>query len=173
MHGLIFAALREYGTRRLVEDEALWPAGDYQLDETYPDAEFGRRLEHLRGALDEAADDLLRGFGEFTGSTVFARLYPDYYAARTGTRDFLLGIEETIHEIVRETIPGAQPPHLHIRELGDDGVLISYTSERRLCRLLEGLVAGVAAHYGERFPLEELQCLHRGDPGCVFSGARA
>lgn len=169
MHGLIFAALRAYGAERLGATEALWPEAEYRLDEAYDDSEFGRRLDELRRELDEPVDEVLRGFGIYAGTTAFADLYPDYYAANAGACDFLLGIEERIHEVVRETLPGAVPPKLHIRPLGDDGVLISYTSERHLCRLLEGLVAGVAAHYGERLELEELQCMLRGDPGCVFS----
>ncbi len=30
-------------------------------------------------------------------------------------------------------------------------------------------MSGSAAHYGERIELEEIQCMHRGDPGCVFT----
>ena len=46
--------------------------------------------------------------------------------------------------------------------------MISYTSQRRLCALLEGLVAGTAEHYGERLTIREVQCMHRGDLGCAF-----
>jgi hypothetical protein len=39
-------------------------------------------------------------------------------------------------------------------------VLVSYTSERMLCQLLEGLVHGTAAHYGDDILMEETQCIH-------------
>lgn len=169
MHGLIFAALRAYGVERLGTTNALWPETEYLLDDAYDDSEFARRLDELRRQLDEPLDDVLHGFGAYAGTTAFAALYPEYYAASARSRDFLLGIEERIHEVVRQTLPGAVPPKLHIRPLGEDGVLISYTSERHLCRLLEGLVVGVGAYYAERLELEELQCMLRGDPGCVFS----
>ena len=70
---------------------------------------------------------------------------------------------------MRATIPGAYPPKLHVQPLNQAGVLVSYTSERRLCRLLEGLVRGTAEHYGETLVVEEIQCMRRGDPGCVFT----
>ena len=105
----------------------------------------------------------------FAAQKTFAGLFPGYYAGSGGTRAFLLGVEEKIHELVRATVPGATPPRLHVQPLGELGVLISYTSERRLCRLLDGLVQGTAAHYGERIEVDELQCMHRGDAGCVFS----
>jgi predicted hydrocarbon binding protein len=56
-----------------------------------------------------------------------------------------------------------------VQPFGAAGVLVSYTSERRLCRLLEGLVLGTAEHYGETLAVEEIQCMHQGDPGCVFT----
>lgn len=51
--------------------------------------------------------------------------------------------------------------------------MISYTPERRLCELLEGLVHGTAEHYGEAVKLEQTQCMHRGDIGCAFFVAPA
>jgi predicted hydrocarbon binding protein len=45
--------------------------------------------------------------------------------------------------------------------------MISYTSERRLCDLLEGLVLGTGRHFGERLTVEHVQCMERGDVGCA------
>ena len=70
---------------------------------------------------------------------------------------------------MRATIKGASPPELHVQPFGEVGVLVSYTSERRLCAMLEGLVLGTAEHYGEAVVAEEIQCMHRGDAGCVFT----
>ena len=59
-----------------------------------------------------------------------------------------------------------------MQRLKDEGVLVSYTSERQLCRLLDGLVLGTAEHYGETLVVDEIQCMHRGEPGCVFTVMR-
>ena len=174
MHGLIFAGLRVYSEQRLGPGaaERLWAGHDYEPTEVYEDEAFLARLEDVRLATGDNAEELEQSFGYFTALTTFAELYPDYYAANDGTIPFLLGIEERIHEVVRETIRGAQPPRLHVRDLGTGSVLVSYTSERGLCRLLEGLVHGVARHYGELMRVEEVQCMRRGDPGCVFTVLR-
>jgi len=175
VHGLIFASLRDYTARELGETDAarLWAGRAYHTGRAYGDEEFHERLEGVRAALGRSQEDLQRDFGVFAARTTFTGLFPDYFIESRDTLTFLLGVEAKIHELVRATIPGAQPPNLHVRPLGTTGVLVSYTSDRRLCCLLEGLVLGTAAHYGEQMELEELQCMHRDDPGCVWSVVRA
>ncbi len=84
-------------------------------------------------------------------------------------REFLLTVETRIHELVRATIPNARPPQLTVSGHGDDGVTIVYTSPRRLCVLLRGLVQGTARHYGEDAAIEEETCMRRGDDRCRLS----
>ena len=69
---------------------------------------------------------------------------------------------------MRATIPDARPPQLDVQPLGEDGVRITYTSPRRLCTLLEGLVEGTATYYEERAEIAQAACMLRGDPACVF-----
>ena len=46
---------------------------------------------------------------------------------------------------------------------------ITYTSPRQLCALIDGLVTGVARHYGETIEIEQPLCMLRGDAaGCTF-----
>jgi hypothetical protein len=141
----------------------------YLATDAYPDENFerilGRASEHLRVPEPE----LLRGFGSFAAETTFRLLYPDFYKDSSGTRQFLLDVEERIHHLVRATIPLASPPKLHVVPLGAHGVMVSYTSDRGLCDLVHGLIRGTARHYGERFAVEQVQCMHRGDPACAFS----
>jgi hypothetical protein len=77
-------------------------------------------------------------------------------------------VEERIHDLVRATIPDAAPPRLHVTPLGRHDVVVTYTSERRLCRLAEGLVDGVADYYGENARIEHPQCMLRGDLACAL-----
>ena len=174
MHGLIFASLRDYSATRLGEEQALalWEDRIFETTEAYDDAWFAAQLERLVVATGDSKEALQRDFGSFAAQTTFAGLYPSYYEASGDTFTFLLGIEEQIHEVVRTTIDGARPPRLQVQPLRDVGVLVSYTSERRLCCVLEGLVLGTAEHYGETIVVEEIQCMHRGDPGCVFTVQR-
>lgn len=168
MHGLIFTAFRQYCWTRLDEhsDEISRELPNYVMTESYPDEEFEALVERAVEASGRSRRDILVDFGRFTGFWVFRVMRGDYYEESGSTRRFLLGVESRIHETVRESTPLAAPPRLHVMPLGDHGVSISYTSERKLCELLEGLVLGVAEYYGETVSIEQPLCMHRGDVAC-------
>lgn len=170
MHGLIFTSFRQFTwTHFPTEADRIW-AGlpRYLAAHSYPDEEFGRLLGNALRETGAERRDLLLRFGSYTAQTFFLLLRPEYYEESDGTQSFLLGIEERIHDVVRHTIPGAAPPRLQVVPLGEHGVSVTYTSERRLCDLLEGLLRGTAAHYRERFDIEQTTCMERGDQGCCF-----
>ena len=60
-------------------------------------------------------------------------------------------------------MPHTTPPRLHATTFGDGGVVVTYTSERRLCALAEELIEGVADYYGETLVIEHSPCTLRGD----------
>jgi hypothetical protein len=169
----MYTGLRDYTIERLGDERAgeLWADRVFELNEAYEDAWFAAQLERLATITGETRDEVEHGFGAYAGRTTFAALFPDYYAESGDVVTFLLGIEEKIHELVRANIKGARPPHLHVQPLGDTGVLISYTSERHLCRLLKGLVLGTSERLSDPVDVEEIQCMLQGDPGCVFTVA--
>jgi len=171
VHGLVFATLREYSDVRLGRERAaeIWASENVDPNGAHPDELFTEMLERVRAAAGADAAKLERDFGSYTAQSAFVAMFPDYYAAQDGTVPFLLGVEEQIHEVVRSTVPGARPPHLRIQPLGGIGALVTYTSPRQLCRLLEGLVFGTAAYYGDDVVVDEIQCMRTGDAGCVFT----
>jgi hypothetical protein len=168
MHGLIFTAFRQYCWTRLdaYSDEIARGLPNYVMTESYPDEDFDALVTRAAEASRRTRRDILVDFGRFTGFWVFRVMRGDYYEESGGTRRFLLDVESRIHETVRESTPLAAPPRLHVMPLGEDGVSISYTSERKLCELLEGLVTGVAEYYGEKVSIEQPVCMHRGDVAC-------
>ena len=170
MHGLIFTSFLQFTRSHHPERaDAIWAQEpQYLITQAYPDEDFMRVFARACELTGDSTAELQRVFGRFAAETTFLLLYPAFYDASTGTRDFLLHVEATIHDLVRATIPGAAPPSLHVVELGAQGVSISYTSSRGLCELLHGLVTGIARHYGESFAIEQAQCIHRGDTACVF-----
>jgi hypothetical protein len=168
MHGLIFTAFRQYCWTRLDEhSDAIWRGlPSYVMTEAYPDAEFEALVARAVTASRRTRRDVLVDFGRFTGFWVFRVMRGDYYEQSGSTRRFLLDVESRIHETVRESTPLAAPPYLHVVPLGEDGVNIAYTSDRKLCELLEGLVLGVAEYYQEAVSIEQPLCMHRGDVAC-------
>ena len=171
MHGVIFSSFRDYLTTTFggeMTQSVFAGGGAYLLSETYPDEELLTFVGRAAESTGTDVDALVHDFGIFTAQTTFARLYPAFFAIAPSARAFLLTVETRIHELVRATIPNAEPPQLHITELGEDGVSIVYTSARRLCPLLRGLVEGTARHYGETAHIEEHTCMRRGADACTF-----
>ena len=112
----------------------------YSLSEAYPDEQFLALLERACTLTELPQDELLFEFGVFTAATTFARRYSLLFKSSTNARDFLLTVETPIHEVVREALPDARPPELAVTDLGEEGLEILYTSPRRICAMLRGLV---------------------------------
>jgi predicted hydrocarbon binding protein len=171
VHGVIFTSLRDYASsvhgadaaKQLFEGEPI-----FLLSEAYPDERFERLLERAMRLTGMGSEELIYDFGVFTAQITFTRLYPAFFAIAGSPREFLLSVEERIHELVRATIPHASPPQLHVAPHGEEGVAIEYTSPRRLCVLLRGLTEGTARHYGQTATIEETTCMLHGDPACRF-----
>ena len=172
MHGLIFASFSAFIHARYPSlAAAIWESEPrYDPAEAYSDDDFTRVLTRAIERTGDGSRDILVEFGRFAAQNTFCELYPAYYSAGGSTQQFLLGVEAHIHELIRATVRGSAPPRLQVSRLGE-GVSISYTSERGLCDLLEGLVLGTAAHYGETYAIDQVLCMHRGDPACVFHAA--
>ena len=171
MHGLIFASFRDYLLTEHGPDVAHGvTAGEpqYTLSEAYPDEQFLELLERTCVRTGLSRDELLFEFGVFTAATTFARRYSLLFKSSPTARDFLLTVETPIHEVVREALPEAQPPKLAVTDLGEKGLEIVYTSPRRICAMLRGLVEGTGRVYDEALQVEELECMHRGASACRF-----
>jgi hypothetical protein len=171
MHGVIFTSFRDY----LVAAHGPATAGavfeaepEYLLSLAYPDESLVRLVALASARTGLEADEIVFEFGVFTAEISFARLYPAFFDSSPSARDFLLTVETRIHELVRETIPNAGPPHLDISPNGGGGVSIVYASPRRLCVLLRGLTEGASRHYGEHAEMNERTCMLRGDLACAF-----
>jgi hypothetical protein len=171
VHGVIFASFAGFVSATYGGATARSVLGDepvYLTSENYPDEVFMALLTRTCEVTGVSRNELERNFGVFAAQTTFAHLYPAFFSIAGSTRNFLLTVEDRIHELVRATIPNATPPQLRVEPLGEEGVHIEYTSPRRLCLLLRGLVEGTAAHYEERAETVETSCMHRGDRACLF-----
>jgi hypothetical protein len=171
VHGLIFTSFRDFVTAQYgpgIAKSVLEGHPVHLLTEAYADEDFLAVVNKACEQTRVEMDDLVREFGAFAGEVTFPRLYPAFYSVAGSARPFLLTVETLIHELVRATIPNATPPQLLVTPLAEDGVRINYSSPRRLCVLVRGLVDGTASHYGEEADIKETACMHRGDPACVF-----
>ena len=171
MHGLIFVALRDYLQATYgveAERDIFADAPVHLVSDAYSDEQFDTLVERACARTGQEREALLEEFGVFTAERTFARLYPDLFNVSSSARAFLLTVERPIHELVRVAMPNARPPELDVVEHGEQSVLITYASPRRLCSFLGGLVTGTARYYREIAKIEERTCMRRGDSSCVF-----
>lgn len=173
MKGIIFNLLEER-----VETEggpAAWDAllddaevdGGYSAIGDYPTTELSALVSARARQAGSSDRDALRVFGH--GALLsLAEKFPVFFEPHDNTRDFLLTLNDVIHPQVRKLHATARPPEFDFTVLGDDALRIVYRSERRLCGMAEGMIAGAATHFGQTVDVVEEECVTEGAPGCVL-----
>lgn len=174
MHGLIFVELKKYVETRYNKETwetLLEKAGlkhqIYLQSSVYPDGDalalIGKACE-MTGLAPKA---VLEDFGEFIVPDLIEQ-YKFLVKPTWGLLDFLENTEETIHKIMRFH-KGVTPPHLGAHRLAPDKLVITYSSGRKMCALLRGMVKGSAKYYREEVTLMESRCMLQGDAECSFT----
>ncbi len=177
MKGIIFNLLEDYITSRSGEDgyERLLESCSLRTEEpllmvapgTYPDADFQEIVRKAAAATTLTEAEFYRDFGRFAIPRMADR-YPDFFAPFHHPKDFLK-FTGMVHLVeIRKLYRDAQVPDFTCQDTGPGELVLRYTSQRRLCHLVEGLIDGVAAYYGVRTDHRQTLCQHRGDRVCEF-----
>jgi len=175
VHGLIFFYIRKFAessaqrdpTGFSVRSSVATSAGRYLPSGVYPDAEAVDLLQSIAESTDRPLREVLERFGRFLAPHL-VKVAGRHVNPAWRTLDLIEHTEAIIHEMVRSTNPGAQPPVLETIRPSLHEVHLVYSSQRQLCPLAVGLMHGLAEHYQERLDVEEPSCMHRGDPFCSF-----
>jgi len=171
MHGLIFIELKKYVETKF--DSATWEkllekAGQkhqlYLAATVYPDSDILKLVTTACEMTGLTANAVLEDFGRFIAPDLVEQ-YKFLINPNWGLLDFLANTEETIHKIVRFH-KGVTPPRLVTTRVAADKLVITYTSQRKMCALLKGIVKGAADLYKEDATVLESRCMLRGDPEC-------
>lgn len=147
--------------------EAAGVEGAYTSLGSYPDAEFVALVTVLAVRLGVEPAAVVRQVGE-GAMPLLAQRYPQFFAAHSCTRSFLLTLNDIIHPEVRKLYPGADVPEFGFEVRGQDVLILEYFSRRQLCALAEGFIYGAATHYGERVSLSHAQCMVHGADTCLL-----
>lgn len=171
MHGLIFVELKKYVTARY--DEKTWEAlldkaglkhQTFLASNVYPDQEILALVGAACHATGASPAAVLEDFGDFIVPDLIDQ-YKFLMKPGWGLLEFLENTEDTIHKIMRFH-KGVTPPRLVTHRLGDDKLIISYSSSRKMCALLKGIVKGSAKFFNEGVTVTESRCMLHGDPEC-------
>lgn len=140
----------------------------FSASRDYPDAMTLDLVAAVAEVSGLSADAILERFGRFWVPNTGARAYPQLYAMAGRTaREFLLNLDR-VHQHVTRSIENAAPPRFSYDELPDGRLRLHYSSGRRLCAALRGLILGVGEHFDERLEVRELRCMKDGHDDCVM-----
>ncbi len=139
--------------------------GAYTAGGIYEDAELFSIVSIISHKSGIPEVDLVFAFGEFM-FPAFKERYPELIDDDLPLLDFLATIDDVIHVEVKKLYPDAIPPAFDYLRHRDDQLELRYTSDRKLCRLAEGLIAGAAAHFKTDYDLEHHPCMHDGADYC-------
>ena len=172
MKGVLFNVVEEAVSREWGEE--MWDdlltacdlEGAYTALGNYPDDELVALANAAADRLDSSVEDVLRVLGRIAFGPLKAR-YKGFLETPTSVREFLPKVNDLIHPEVLKLYPGASVPRFALRDNGSD-LEMDYLSVRNLCMLAEGLVLGVADHYGETVVVDQPSCRQRGDSRCTI-----
>lgn len=175
MHGIVLKGLKDFvvenydeDTWRTLQDEAGVGYKLYVPVSDYPDEEVMALVETAVELTDIDPPDLLEAFGQYLVPPLL-QTYGVHVDGEWTPLELLANVEEYIHEALRaKNISEFTPPALAAARVDEDTVVLRYGSDRQLCDLAEGIVYGVADHYGTEFDVEERRCMHDGDDFCEF-----
>jgi predicted hydrocarbon binding protein len=174
MHGMIFVALRKYVDARMGND--LWAALVAETDladrvffvaQQFPDSDFQALVASIAKAMDISSPAVLEDFGEFIAADLL-RMHAHSVRPEWRTLDVIEHTEQAIHQVVRESGSGAEPPEIKTTRTSQSELAVAYASPRKLCSFAKGIVRGIAAHYGEQAHITETTCMLKGAERCTL-----
>ncbi len=171
MKGIVFNLLEQ--TVVEAHGDQTWEAlldatgldGVYTSLGSYDDEDLFRLVAAASAALGTPPNDVVRWFGR-SALPLFAERYPQLFAQHSEARSFVLTLNAIIHPEVRKLYPGAIVPEFAFDASDPDGLVMEYSSPRKLCAFAEGLLLGASDHYGQSIGIEQPSCMLRGDSGC-------
>ena len=149
-------------TLLLQTEAALSTGGAYTAVGNYPSAEFTDLVETLARMEGTPADEVMRDFGVAAFSQ-FGSLHPAWIEAMPDLYSLLRQIESMIHTEVRKLYADSRPPLINAWREEDGSITVTYSSQRGLVSLCQGLIQGAARHYDDDCDVSVVSVRHDGD----------
>ncbi len=175
MKGVVFNIFEDFVVESYGAEtyEALLDAAEIPSEEpflgprTYPDEMMTALVVAASRSLGVEIPLLLRLFGGALFHGLHARA-PSLANAYDDPRIFLLAVESVVHMEVRKLYPESYVPTFEYETPDEDSVILTYRSRRKLCHLMEGLLDGMADHFGTSIEHHQSRCMHEGNESCEF-----
>jgi predicted hydrocarbon binding protein len=175
MYGVIFHFLRNY----VIDNHggkdtwrALLDATGHKIDKfnpitEYPDADVVALATTASEMLKLPLATVLEDFGAYTGKQLVT-FYKMYVKSGWKTFDVIENAGSSIHSAINHYNETRKPPRVEAKRTSDEELVIHYSSKRKLCPVVRGIVRGLGEHFGETFSVKETGCMNNGYPHCTI-----
>ncbi len=176
MKGVIFNLLENLIVDKFGDEilEEIYAAAHFSVDappfvgpETYPDSDLFAMVTLLSEKTKLPVDDLVYEFGKYM-FPILADMYPVFFDNVNSPLEFLKSVNDIIHLEVKKLFEGAKPPIIKVEDVNHKQAKLRYSSERKLCKLLEGFLDGVADYFGQKISYSHQQCMRDGAGECIL-----
>lgn len=133
----------------------------------YPDEDFlaivGKTCDKLGITVDEAC----HAFGKYCFKELVG-LYPVFLKGISDAKSFIEVVDGVIHVEVLKLYPDAELPKFDYKSDSEKTLNIKYTSPKKLCQFMEGIIHGCAEYFNEEVKIKQSCCYHKGDDHCML-----
>lgn len=174
MHGILFAELEKYVDTTL--GPTVWPdllrsAGlppkIYMPVTSYPDEEFELLLQAAAHRQGVDVLDLLGFFGEALVPGLLS-VYSAMLDPMWRTLEVVEQAGNVMHSILKRNDPLVRHPEIVCVRTTQTDLILTYSSNRQMCRLAMGIIRGLGRRFAERIAIEEDSCMLLGDLRCTM-----
>lgn len=140
-------------TNKIIEDARLENEGAYTAVGYYHHQDIIKLMDSISKNAGNSRENLLWSYGEY----LFYRLndmYKQELAACTDAFSFVESLAKIIRIEILKYNPGASVSLLQVIQKNADTLELLYSSDRRLSKLLEGILAACARHYPQTIRLQ-------------------
>ena len=148
---------------QVIEACDLESGGAYTSLGTYDHNELLQMVTHLSDFAGAPVPDLVRTFGLHLAER-FAEQFPDFFADKD-LFEFLESVDGYIHVEVRKLYADAELPSFTAERVGDDALVMKYSSTRPFSELAHGLILGTIEQFGEPADVTIEDTSPASDPG--------
>jgi hypothetical protein len=140
----------------------------FAIGQDYPDEITVALIKAIAEFCGLPSETVMVEYGKFMVPNTLKKYYLTYFGlAGSSAREFILSMDR-VHEQATRSVEGALRPKFHYEELADGRLLVHYSSQRKLCSFLRGLILGVGVAFCQELQVREISCVHKGDPGCIM-----
>lgn len=139
----------------------------YFSNNQYDEEEFKKLIKEIMIKTGQTREMFLESFGNFM-SLFFLASYKTFIKSDWKTLDVLEHIEEYNHHILQAGGSDELAGKFKCKRIDPKNLEIIYSSPRKMCSSVIGLIKGLSAHFKEHVLIKQSSCVMTGDPECLF-----